>query len=189
MVRVFTFRRGAKGSIIDLMISAPRIASRIGEWCVLDVITLSDRRCIEFSIQERTHPGNAGRGSKVRSLSSNKKRCSKDKLREDLEEIRLIDELGWARSAGSLEDTVRAPRRKVVAACDHSMPRPGHGRTGDSTYWRSDQLSVLRQECLTAWWRFTRSKGDPMLREAWKKPKSALRQGINKSRLEYWIDR
>ena len=30
-------------------------------------------------------------------------------------------ELGWAKSAGSLEDTVRAARRKMVAACDHSM--------------------------------------------------------------------
>ena len=38
--RDFTFRRGAGGgSIIDLMIAAPRLASRIGDWCVLEVIT------------------------------------------------------------------------------------------------------------------------------------------------------
>ena len=30
--------------------------------------------------------------------------------------------------------------------------------------------------------------GDPLLREAWKKPKSALRQGIKKSRLQGWKD-
>ena len=59
----------------------------------------------------------------------------KDKLREHLEEIMLIGDLGWARSAGSLEDTARATRWKVVAACDHSMPRCGHGRNGDSMYW------------------------------------------------------
>ena len=87
-------------------------------------------------------------------------------LCEYLEETRLIDELGWARSAGSLEDTVRAARRKVVAACDHSMPCRGHGRTGDSIYWWNDQLSVLRRKFLTARRRFTRSKGDPLLREA-----------------------
>ena len=39
--RDFTFRRGAGGSIIDLTIAVLRLASRIGDWCVLDVITLS----------------------------------------------------------------------------------------------------------------------------------------------------
>ena len=124
----------------------------------------------------------------MRSPSWNIKQLSKDKLREHLEETRLIDELGWPTSARSLEDTVRAARQKVVTACDHSMPRRGHGRTGDLMYWWNDQLSVLRQKCLTVRRRFARSKGDPLLREAWKKAKSALRQGIKKSRLQYWKD-
>ena len=162
-------RRGAGGSIIDLTIAAPRLASRIGDWFVFDVITLSDHQCIEFSIQERSHPVNTGRGGKVGSPSWNTKRLSKDKLCEHLEDTRLIDELGWARSAETLEDTVRAAKRKVVAACDHSMPRRGHRRTGDSMYWWNDQLSVLRRKCLTARRSFTRFKGDPLLREAWKK--------------------
>ena len=83
---------------------------------------------------------------------------------------------------------MREARRKVVAACDHSMPRSGDERTGDSMYWWNDQLSVLRQKCLTARRRFTRSKCDPLLREAWKRAKSALRQGIKKSRLKCWKD-
>ena len=87
---------------------------------------------------------NTGRGGKVRSSSRKTNRLSKDKLREHLGETRLIDELGWARSAGSFEDTVRAVRGKVVAACDHSMPRRGQRRTGDSMYWWNNQLSVLR---------------------------------------------
>ena len=61
---------------------------------------MSDHRCIEFSIQERSHSVNVGRGGKVRSPSWNTKRLSKDKLRKHLEETRLIDELCWARSAG-----------------------------------------------------------------------------------------
>ena len=83
---------------------------------------------------------------------------------------------------------MRAARRKVVAACDHSMPRRGHGRTGDSMYWWNDQLSVLRRECLAARRRFTRLKGDSLLHEACKKEKSALRQGKKKSRLQCWKD-
>ena len=62
--RDFTFRRGARESIIDLTIAAPNLASRIGDWCFLEVITLSDHRCSEFSIQERNHPVNVGRGGK-----------------------------------------------------------------------------------------------------------------------------
>ena len=115
---------------------------------------------------------NTARGGKGTSLSWNTRRLSKDKLLEYLDETRLIDEIGCAKSAGSLEDTVRAARRKVVAACGHLMPRRRHGRTGDSMYWWNDQLSVLRRECLTAQRRFTRSKGDPLLHEAWKKAKS-----------------
>ena len=41
---------------------------------------------------------------------------------------------------------------------------------------------------VTARRRFTRPKGDPLLREAWKRPKSPLRQGIKKSRLQCWKD-
>ena len=158
--------------IIDLTIAEPSLASRIGDWCVLEVITLSDAQCIEFSIQELSHPVNVGRGSKVRSPSWNTKRLSKDKLREHLEETRLTIKLRWARSAGSLEDTVWVARQEVVARCEHSMSRCGHGRSGDSMYWWNHQLSFPRGKCFRAWRRFTRSKGDPLLREAWKEAKS-----------------
>ena len=131
---------------------------------------------------------NKGRGGKGRSPSWKTRRLRKDKFREHLEETRLIEELGWAKSAGSLKDIVWAAKRKVVAACDHSMPRRGHGRAGDSIYWWNDQLSVLRRKCLTARRRFTHSKGDPLLREIWKIAKSAMRQGIKKSRLQCWKD-
>ena len=102
--REFTFRRGAGGFIIDLTFAAPRLASRIGDWCIFKVITLSDHRCTEFSTEERNHPVNAGRGGKGRSLSWNTRRLSRDKLRKHLEETRLIDELGRARSTGSFYD-------------------------------------------------------------------------------------
>ena len=147
---------------------------------------MSDHQCIEFSTRERNHPVNTGRGGKGRSPSWNTRRLSKEKLQKHLEETRLIEELDWAKSAGSLDDTVRAARPKSVAACDHLMPRRRHGRTRDSMYWWNDQLSVLRQECLAARRRFTRSKGDSLLHEAWKKAKSALRRGIKNSRLQCW---
>ena len=51
---------------------------------VLEVITLSGHQCIEFGIQERSHPGYTGRGGKARGSSWNTKRLSKDKLPEHL---------------------------------------------------------------------------------------------------------
>ena len=87
---------------------------------------------------------NGERGGKVNSSSWNTKRLSKDKLREHLEETRLIDELGWASPAGSLEDTVPAARRKVVAECDHSMPRREH-EDRSSCVVRREELFTLEE--------------------------------------------
>ena len=110
---------------------------------------MSEHQCIEFSIRERSHPVNTGRGGTGRSPFWNTRRLSQDKLQKHLEETRLIDELGWVKSAASLEDTVRAARQKVVAACDHSMLPRGHGRIRDSMYWWNDQLSVLFRAMIT----------------------------------------
>ena len=123
------------GLIIDLTIAKPRLASRIGDWCVLEVITVSDHQCIEFGIQERSHPVNTERGGTRRSPSWKTRRLSKDKLRKYLEETRFIDELGWAKSAGSLDGTVRAARRKVVSECSLAggTGAPGNRCTGGTT--------------------------------------------------------
>ena len=67
-----------------------------------------------------------GRGGKERSASRNTKRLSRERLREYLQGTRLIDDLGWIGHAGSLVETIRWARRKVVAACDYSMPRRKH---------------------------------------------------------------
>ena len=54
--------------------------------------------------------------------------------------------------------------------------------------WWNDQLAALRRECLAARRKFTRSKGDATLHEAWKVEKTALRRGIKKSRRQCWKD-
>ena len=114
----FTFRRGAGGSIIDLTIATPRLASRIGGWSVLEETTLSDHQCIEFNLEEGHQAVDKGRGSEGRCPSWNARRLCRESLKVHLEATRLIDELGWVEPAGPLEDTVRLARQKVVAACD-----------------------------------------------------------------------
>ena len=76
----------------------------------------------------------------------------------------------------------------MVAACDYSMPRRKRRKAKGSMYWWNDQLAVLRRECLAAQRRFSCSKGDSLLHEAWKREKAAMRRGIKKSRLQCWKD-
>ena len=96
----FTFREGARVSIIDLTIATPRLASNIGDWCVLEVITLSDHRCIEFNLEQRCQAVDKGKGGEGRSPSWNTRRLCRERLKVHLETTRLIDELGWVGPAG-----------------------------------------------------------------------------------------
>ena len=164
----FSSFRGAsvRLSIIDLTIAAPYLAPRIGDWSVLELINLSDYRCIEFNLEKRCQAVDKGRSSEGRSPSWNTRRLNRERLREQLEETRLIDELGWVCPAGSFEATVRSARQKVVAACDYSMPRRKRRQAKGSMYWWDDQLAAVRRECLAARRKFTRSKGNAMLHEA-----------------------
>ena len=166
--REFTFRRGAGGLIIDLTIAAPHLASRISDWSFLEVITLSDHRCIEFDSEQRCQAVDKARVSEGRSPSCNTRQLCRERLRVHLQTTRLIDE-------PDLEDTVRSMRQKVVAACDYSMSRRKRSQAKGSMYWWNDQLAALRRECLAARRRFTRSKGDSLLHETSKRAKAALR--------------
>ena len=107
----------------------------IGDWCVLEVTTLSEQQCIGFCMKEQRHLVNTGMGFKGKSSCWNTRRLCKDKFRKYLEETRLIYGLGRVKPNESLKDLVWVTRRKVVAACNHLMPRQGHRRNKGSMYW------------------------------------------------------
>ena len=67
----FTLRRGAGGPISYLTIATPCLASKVGDWCVLEVITLSDHRCMELNLEQRCQAVDKDRGSEGRSPSWN----------------------------------------------------------------------------------------------------------------------
>ena len=69
--RVYVQRGKGGDQIIDLTITAPRLASRIGDWSVLEGITLISHRCIEFSLEQRNQAVERGRNGEVRSPSWN----------------------------------------------------------------------------------------------------------------------
>ena len=149
--------------IIDLTIAAPSLASKIDDWLVFEIITLSDHQCIEFSLEQRGQAVEKGRGGEGRSPFWNTRRLSRERLRVYLEETRLIDELVGVGPAGSLEDTVCCARLKVVTACDYSMSCSKSRQAKGPLYWCNGQLAALRRECLAAQRKFTCSKGEALL--------------------------
>ena len=105
-------------SSIDLTIAAPRLASKIGDSCVLEVITWSDHRCIEFNSEQQCQAVDKGRGAGKEGAPPGTRGDYRERLRVHLETTRLIYEPVWVGPAGSLVDTVRSSRRKVVGVCN-----------------------------------------------------------------------
>ena len=97
-ILLFMFKKSSRliaDAIIDLTIAAIRLASKISDWSVLEIITLSDHQCIESNLEQRCQAVDKGRGGDGRSPSWNTRRLSRERLREHLEETTIIDELGW----------------------------------------------------------------------------------------------
>ena len=91
-------------------------------------------------------------------------------------------------SKSLLQNTVCFARQKMIAACDHSMPRWGQWRAQSSMYWWNGTLSGLRSTCNAARRKPIRSKGDPTLHEEWKIAKVAYKKAIKRSQLQCWRD-
>ena len=66
----------------------------------------------------------------------------------------------------------------------------GRGVKGRSPSWNTRRFSRerLREHLEETRRKFTRSKGDALLYDAWKVAKAALRRGIKKSQLQCWKD-
>ncbi|XP_051163763.1 uncharacterized protein LOC127283122 [Leptopilina boulardi] len=186
----WTFRRDAIGSIIDLTIASSKIFSRISDRRVSEEYTASDHQYIEFSVSVGdTRGGRRQEAPSRKSPSWNTKKLDKEKFGQSLLEARLIQELGWVRRPNSLDGEVRAVRNIIVTACDASMPRRnGTFPKKRSLHWWSERLASLRKACFRARRTYTRSKGDPLLKEAFKEAKKNLSKEIRASRRRSWKD-
>ena len=81
------------------------------------VITLSDYRCIEFNLEQRCQAVDKGRRREGRSPSWNTRRLSRERLREHLEETRLIDVL--------VERPVGGPTSRMPCSAAKIHPHKG----------------------------------------------------------------
>lgn len=183
----FTFRRLDTGSIIDLSLSTPKLATRVKQWKVLEDYTLSDHQYIEFHIEKSQR--NYRRIHNVQSGKAQPwipRKLDTSKLTAFLKEIKLIDELKWTRSESNLENKLKTLNEKIVAACETSMPRRNKTQRRAPMYWWTSEIADLRKQCLCARRKATRSKGDPILQMRYKCARKELKIAIKKRQEECW---
>ena len=69
--------------------------------------------------------------------------------------------VAWSEESPTNEDAEAGEtrlRRDLHAICDSCMPRPGAPRRGGAVYWWSEEIARLREACIYARRRYTRSR-------------------------------
>ena len=170
------------GSIIDLTLATAEVSRLIKEWRVLNDYSMSDHNYIVCSIEHEMP-------SKVTSKKRwNLKKFDRKKFCKKLEEERMIKELtsSWTRQSQSVDGMAKNVETIISTACDASMPRTGQPRFRQPVYWWRDEIERARKECVKAWRRSTRSRGNPELRRQHMEAKKALRREIERSIRDHW---
>ena len=170
------------GSIIDLTLATAEVSRLIKEWRVLNDYSMSDHNYIMCSIEHEMP-------SKVTSKKRwNLKKFDRKKFCKKLEEERMIKELtlSWTRQSQSVDGMAKNVETIISTACDASMPRTGQPRFRQPVYWWRDEIERARKECVKAWRRSTRSRGNPELRRQHMEAKKALRREIERSIRDHW---
>lgn len=178
-----TFLSGEARSVIDLTFSTEGLAQRIKNWEVLDEETLSDHRYISFEMAQvrgvHARPKPSGRAWNVKSVDW-------EKFEESLRCAKLIDELGWVERPESLDELVRAAKKKIMEACYTATPRRRSCRKGTDKYWWTEEIAELRRGCVRARRRYTRSRGNQERCEELKSARRLLKKAIRVSQRRCW---
>ena len=170
------------GSIIDLTMATSSVSRLITGWKVLNDYSMSDHNYIMCNI-EQVMPSMVGRKKRW-----NLKKFNRTKFCEKLEEERLMKELllSWTRQPQSTEEMAKSAENIIASACDASMPKTGEPRFRQPVYWWRDEIEEARKECVKAWRRSTRSRGNPELRIQHTLARRKLRQEIDRSIRDHW---
>lgn len=169
---VSTFRRNGRESIIDVTFCSPSLAANMN-WRVSEEYTHSDHQAIRYRIGQRNPASTRGRTTGERKW----KTAAFDK---DLFVEALRPHSG-AENVDALELT-----RRMVAACDTTMPRKLEPRNRRRpAYWWNETLSTLRAACLRARRRAQRARRRPdseERKEAYRAARAAFKREIKRSK-------
>lgn len=170
------------GSIIDLTLASAAVSRLMKGWKVLNDYSMSDHNYIMCTV-EQDMPQKVARKKRW-----NLKKFNRVKFCEKLEEERLMKELSlsWIRQSQSADGMAKNAEKIIALACDASMPKTGEPRFRQPVYWWRDEIEEARKECVKAWRRSTRSRGNPELRNQHTLAKKKLKREIDRSIRDHW---
>lgn len=177
-----TFERNGGTSIIDLTFVSTCLVRQCTNWKVNDIFNLSDHRVITWEIGKTGTPP-----EKPNALGWKAKKFDPELFRAALE-TGLI-------SAHNAEEESKIVMRRVVRACDTTMPRKGSDNRHSPVYWWSENIAILRKKCILARRSLTRrrkKKGESwaelqeQLQERYKKARARLVRAIKASKKQCW---
>lgn len=155
-VSTFVGNAAAVESVIDVSFASPAIAVS-DNWVVRsDICSLSDHRYIQFSVSRPSqsgvaHPNRQDPESQEHQRSQQQNQVgTRWKLRQFHPEALAI-----ALRASRFADTAVSPdslTSALATACDEVMQRapPSHFRVRTSTYWWTQDIAMLLEDCLRA---------------------------------------
>jgi hypothetical protein len=149
---------------VDLTRQNPAASGRVSGWEVLAEKTLSDHLYIVMDVTVGSAGGDRSfelcgpEGSSARRR--NFPRWATTHRDEDLMTTAAMA-VAWAEEPPAHEETEAGAarlRRDLHAICNSCMPRSGASRCAGAVYWWSEEIAHLREACIRARRRYTRSR-------------------------------
>lgn len=190
---VTTFRRpGRKESILDISLASPGVAKAIRNWEVLEDYNASDHQYISFQVMGSTT--NRLPGKRGAFIGWNTNKLDKQKLLAEINKgISSLDRLTSDSPDRNVAEVLATNTTKlIVQACNRAMPRKYSSCKRKPAYWWTNEIALLRSECLakrrkaTRAQRKLRSAGKCAELELYKAAKKSLNKAIKDSKKECW---
>lgn len=178
-----TFRRpGCTGTIPDITLASMRLVQKVSEWKVREEYNGSDHQYITFKVhKEKTNP----------AASRQLPRWNVAKLNQRV--LASVVEAGKSEILDSVDSApavVEKAMKLINQACDASMPKT-RAQQGNrrSVYWWTEEIKVLRRECLRRRRRLTRTRRTGQTEaplDEYKAAKKNLKAAIRRSKHQKW---
>ncbi|CAH2092932.1 unnamed protein product [Euphydryas editha] len=144
-----TFGRcGVRDSILDLTFATQRIAGVISDWVVLEEYTASDHQYISYSVHNLEGKPRTVPERRMERIGWKVSRIDEGAFQKAVSDKIVTSPDLSVKSREDVERLVGRLMDAIVAGCDASMPRRSAGSRRKPVYWWTDEIALLRTECL-----------------------------------------
>jgi ribonuclease HI len=179
-----TFVNSIRCEVLDITICTPFIENKISNWHVSDEITLSDHRCIIFSIRSLKNSNIQFRNVKKTDWNKYRSIIAED-LCESKNELRNLNLF----STEMVEEYANFLHSKIISAYKISCPLKSN-KSNRQCEWFNNHLAMLRKKTRKLW---NKSKkkiklglfNDPVV-ILYKSSLTEYNKQINKAKVESW---